>query len=146
MLCCQGSNMSVYRSTFTKHNMLLNGQHFIEKKGPVSYKLATYLPWGHMVAKKTSLPSHACWRTVGQQSAYIMLIVPIMPAKDLGCSGISSVPTCCVYLLPTRNQQLVRVCFWTSELDCLLMIADLHVQHLCVSHDPHTPDKPSHVR
>ena len=50
---------------------------------------------------------------------------------------ISSVPTRCVYLLPTRNRQLVRVCFWTSGLDCLLVIADLH--DIVVCHMTHTP-------
>ena len=92
---------------------------------------------GHAYYQMAAGPLDACWLAVQRQSKYTVVIVPIMPSKELECVGISISPTHCLSD-PTVDQlpglcvsSWVRTCLFTSYLTW---------HHVTWQH---TPDLPS---
>lgn len=142
MLCCQGSIMSVYKQPHspTQCASQWTTLHWNKKKeGSIScIQLATELSSVVTWLQRASVPSYTCWHTVQQQSAHIMLIMPIMPSKDFECMGTSSIPTRCVYLLlPTYNQPSCSCVFLDQWIR--LFTSDWAMADLRQSHDPTHP-------
>lgn len=106
MLCCHGTTVSIYSSTFTSTMCFSMENTSLKKKKDQSPKLLALLSHDHT---KTYLLSHACWHTIRKHSAYIMLIVPIILSKGFEYMGIRHIPTCYVYLLP-RIINILFVC------------------------------------
>ena len=93
--------MSVYNSTFTS-TMCFSMDNTSLKKKDRSPKLVAL--WSH--GRKKRLCSLMLVGILLGNSAYIMLIMPIIPSKDLEYVGISVIPTHCVYLLPRAINSL----------------------------------------